>query len=451
MKIVLTSFLICVFLLSSTAQSFTEILGRPTTTSVTLSLLFDQDAEVYCEYGTASGLYDQTSAMVKVEKDVPIEIKMVGLLPNTKCFYRTRYRLISDDSDFQAGSEHCFHTARPRGSTFTFAIEADPHLDDNSVPEAYARTLQNIEAVNPDFLIDLGDIFMSEKEPIKDQDAITARHLLYRPLYGSVCHSVPLFLVIGNHEGEVGWRLNGTKDALPIMASNTRNKYYPNPLPDSFYSGNTKKEPFVGLRANYYAFEWGDALFVVLDPYWYTVKKTGWGWTLGTEQYKWFEKTITESKAKYKFVFSHQLVGGDGKNGRGGKEFADLYEMGGYNADGTWGWDRYRPDWDKPIHTLMVDNNATIFFHGHDHFYCKQEMDGVVYQEVPQPSNRSLTHITGTEYGYKEGVLLPGRGFLKVTVSPTKVTVDYIRSYLPNEENATRKNGEVAYSYTLKF
>jgi hypothetical protein len=145
------------------------------------------------------------------------------------------------------------------------------------------------------------------------------------------------------------------------------------------------------------------------------------------------------------------LVGGDGKNGRGGKEFADLYEMGGYNADGTWGWDRYRPGWDKPIHTLMVDNNATIFFHGHDHFYCKQEKDGVVYQEVPQPSNRSLTHITGTEYGYKEGVLLPGRGFLKVTVSPSEMTVDYIRSYLPNEENATRKNGEVAYSYTLKF
>jgi hypothetical protein len=45
--------------------------------------------------------------------------------------------------------------------------------------------------------------------------------------------------------------------------------------------------------------------------------------------------------------------------------------------------------------------------------------------------------------------MLPNRGYMYVTVSSDKVQVDYIRTYMPSEENATRKNGDVAYSYTI--
>ncbi len=34
------------------------------------------------------------------------------------------------------------------------------------------------------------------------------------------------------------------------------------------------------------------------------------GWTLGKQQFDWFKETIENSNAKYKFVFSHQMVGG---------------------------------------------------------------------------------------------------------------------------------------------
>jgi len=434
----------CVF-----SQSFTEILGRPTPASVTLSILFDQDVEAYCEYGSKSGSYNQNTPTFNASKDVPVEVDMTGLIGNTSYFYRTRYRSKGSTSGFLSGPEHTFQTPRSAGNTFTFAIEADPHLDSNSLPEAYSQTLQNILAGKPDFMFDLGDTFMSEKEPLKNQTTITARHLLFRPYFGSVCHSVPLFLILGNHEGEVGWELNGTANNLAVTASNTRKLYYPNPLPNSFYSGNTKEEPFVGLRENYYAFEWGDALFVILDPYWYTLRKPDWGWTLGPEQYNWFRKTLTESKKKFKFVFCHNLVGGNGNDARGGTEFVDLFEMGGNNSNGSSGWNSFRWGWEKPIHQLMVENKVTVFFHGHDHFFGKQEKDGVIYQEVPQPSNRSLTNISATDYGYVNGIFLPGRGFLKVSVSPENMKVDYIRSYLPSEENATRKNGELAYSYIL--
>ena len=36
-------------------------------------------------------------------------------------------------------------------------------------------------------------------------------------------------------------------------------------------------------------------------------------------------------------------------------------------------------------HQLLVDNNVTAFFHGHDHLFARQELNGVVYQACPQP------------------------------------------------------------------
>ena len=181
----------------------------------------------------------------------------------------------------------------------------------------------------------------------------------------------------------------------------------------------------------------------------YSKTKPAWGWSLGVDQYNWLKNTLSTSKAKFKFIFSHQLVGGSGTDGRGGSEFVSFYEMGGRNTDSTYGFGVNRAGWDKPIHYLLFENKASIYFHGHDHLYAKQDKDGIVYQEVPQPSAKNLTTITGTAYGYVDGVLMPNRGYLYVTVSADKVKVDYIKTYLPAEENATRKNGDIAYSYTI--
>ena len=444
-----------IFLLFNTikltyGQQFNEILGRPTNSAITMSILFDQKSDVYWEYGTATGIYTAHTPTYKSKNDTALAVDFMNLNSDTKYYYRTRYRPDGTTGAFLAGPEHTFHTARPAGSTFSFAIEADPHLDTNSNPAAYALTLQNVLDKQPDFLFDLGDIFMSEKLQAKTQANITGRHLLYRPYFGATCHSVPLFLVIGNHEGEVGWGLDGTPNSLAVLAANTRKIFYPNPLPNSFYTGNTKTEPYVGLRGNYYSWQWGDALFIVLDPYWYTVTKPGWGWTLGEEQYNWFKNVITTSQAKFKFVFCHQLVGGNGNDGRGGSEYAGFYENGGENDDSTWGFDLHRPGWEKSVHALMVENHANIFFHGHDHCYAKQDKDGLVYQEVPQPSSRNISNITGTQYGYVNGILLPSRGYLLVTVTDSSAKVDYIKTYLPNEATGGHSNGEIAYSYTVK-
>ena len=295
------------------------LLGKPTDKSITINTIATVGMEDYVEYGTVSGVYTQKSATLKSLTGEPIEIVLSNLSPNTRYYYKNYFKL-SGDLIFKAGAEHSFVTQRTNGSSFTFTVEADPHLDEQSDPEIYRQTLRNILLDKPDFLIDLGDTFMSDKLPVKNYTEIEKRHVLLREYFDIAGANAPLFLALGNHEGESGWELNGKENSLAVMATNIRKQYYPNPIPDSFYSGNSVQEQFVGLRENYYSFEWGSALIVVIDPYWYTMEKPnadGWGWTLGKQQYDWLKGTLENSNASYKFVFAHQLVGGDSQ-GRGG-------------------------------------------------------------------------------------------------------------------------------------
>jgi hypothetical protein len=362
--------------------------------------------------------------------------------------------------------EHTFHTQRKTGSTFTFVMQADPHLDDNSSTAVYQRTLQNMLADRPDFLVDLGDTSMGEKCAVSGtvlcgspspatEVSVGARMTLARSYLENVTHSLPIFLVLGNHDGESGWPTN--PPSLDTWSVTARKALFPNPEPDRFYSGSSQSAPGVGLRQNYYAFEWGAALFVMIDPFTYTTTKpgaNGWGWTLGATQYQWFAQTLAASRARFTFVFSHHILGGNGSEARGGAAFAGLYEWGGRNADGTNGFDRQRPGWQAPIHQLMVNARVTAWFHGHDHFYAHEEVDGIAYQEVPQPSlARYDMADPGAGYGYVGSTgtnLFPSSGHLRVTVSPTGVQVDYVRSVAAADETGTRRNATVVQSYTMR-
>ncbi len=449
MKYLLLLITLCV-IVHSKAQTPSELLGRPTDVSITINVLSPSAMEIYWEYGIKQGNYSSKTAVFNIAEGQPFELEMGQLSPDTKYFYRSRFRAIGSNDGFAEGAEHFFQTQRKAGKSFRFAVEADPHLDSNTIQEAYRNSLRNMLLNKPDFLVDLGDNFMNDKLPNPNREEIKKRNLLFRSFFNELNHSVPLYLTLGNHEGEVGWRQKPGQDSLGIWATQTRKMYYPNPFPNAFYSGNTVASKVFGLPENYYSWQWGDALFLVIDPYINTKNRGEWAWTLGKEQYDWFRNTLEKSTAAFKFVFSHQLVGGSGKEARGGTEFAHLFEMGGRNADSTWGFDANRLGWGKPIHQLMVENKVSVFFHGHDHFYGKQDKDGVVYQAVPQPSSRNINKITGTAYGYKDGVLLPGRGYMLISVSSNEAKVEFIRTYLPSEENANRKNGEVAHSYTIQ-
>ncbi|MCE1204449.1 MAG: metallophosphoesterase [Holophagaceae bacterium] len=383
-----------------------------------------------------------------------------GLQADTAYTYRITLKTAQGSA---ASPEGRFHTARPVGSTFSFCVQADSHLDENSDLAVYQRTLGNVAADMPDFHIDLGDTFMCEKhslpltavlETARDEGTVRARYAYERGNFGLVAPSAPLFLVNGNHEGEAGWMANGTGQSLAVWTANARKTYYANPVPDAFYTGDASATPFVGLRASYYAWTWGDALFVVLDPFWHSTRQpsqNGWNLTLGNAQYAWLQQTLAGSGARYKFVFIHNLVGGLDGQMRGGIEAAPYFEWGGLNPDGSLGFAANRPGWTLPIHELLVQNGVTAVFHGHDHLYAKQVLDGIVYQEVPQPSavNFQSGPSLATAYHYTSGTILSSSGHLRVTVSPAGVTAKYVRAWLPGQESATRKNGQVDDVWTV--
>ena len=475
------------------APGLTQVLGRPADRSITLSVLSSVDVEAFVEFGTKAGEYARKTDIAKAGAGVPLEIGITGLQPNTRYYYRLRDRR-PGETPFREGQPGSFHTQRAPGATFIFALQGDSHperVNRMYDPGLYRLTLSNVLRDQPDFHVMLGDDF--SVDPLISRGQLSQQNVdqLYidqRQFLGAVAGSVPLFLVNGNHEQASRYLLKGTADSAPLFSGRARTRFFPLPGPDAFYTGDAEQVEGIGLLRDYYAWTWGDALFIVIDPYWHspvqvdneaggggggggrggnrsaggraggagrgqanaTQGRAGggrvrdwWGMSIGDAQYQWLKTTLEQSKARYKFVFAHHVLG----TGRGAVEMADLYEWGGKDRNGEWLFAKYRPGWELPIHQLMVKTGVTIFFQGHDHLFARQEKDGVVYQEVPNPAD--ATYQAFNREAYRSGDILPDSGHLRVTVAPDQVSVDYVRAWLPKDEAVGQKNGAVAFSYTV--
>lgn len=424
------------------------VMGAPTNQSITANLLFNQKAIAYISYGTKPGSYTQSTNHFTAEANNPLIITISGLKPNQNYYYQLHYQL-SGNQDYQTTKESWFATQKNKDAEFSFGVQGDSHPEREGKmfnPLLYHQTIDSVAAHRPDFYVMLGDDFsidhLIERNQLT-QDQVENVYKTQRQYLGIASKNTPVFLVNGNHEQAAKYLLDGTANNAAVLAGNARKKYFPLPAPDAFYSGDQDTVHYVGLLKDYYAFEWGNALFVVIDPYWHSntvvdnqpglrdqkPKRNLWDITLGEAQYQWFKRTLENSKAPYKFVFAHHVLG----TGRGGVERAKLFEWGGYGQNGQWQFDQQRPGWGTPIHQLMVKNKVSIFFQGHDHIYAKQELDGVIYQSVPNPADD--THTAFNEEAYLSGVKLPNAGYLKVSVSKKGVQVDYIRSYLKEQPN----------------
>lgn len=427
---------------------FNVWLCRPGADAVTLSVLAWQDMEAFVSYGMSPTALTQRSAVLKLRTGEPQTIVLGQLKPDTGYAYQLTYRIGGDEA--VRDEIRSFHTQRAPASSFTFTTQADSHLDVSTDVRVYQQTLANMLADKPDFMIDLGDTTMVDKFGSFYTRA-ESQYKAQRFFIGRIAHSVPILLALGNHDGEQGSRLSGQANSMPLWSIGMRKKYFPNPEPGGIYSGNAKPEAGAGLLEDFYAFEWGSALFVVLDPFWYTRERKGadnWSMTLGEAQYRWLTKALEASRAPFKFVFLHHLVGGLGKDVRGGVKPAPFMEWGGKNADGSDGFKERRPGWELPIHQLLVKNGVSIVFHGHDHLFAKEELDGIIYQEVPQPGHPSGGTRSAGEYGYT-GTIRGSSGHVRVTVGPNEAKVDYVRSIVPGVTRDEVPNASVMHSYTL--
>ena len=529
-------------------SEFSTLVGSPTDRAVVISVLSAKAGEGRIEYGTSAADLNRQTEPFALVAGVPLHVDIAGLSPNTPYVYRVALRA-ARDADWRPQPSGSFRTVRAAGQTFTFTVQGDSHperIGRMYDPELYVRVLTNVAADRPDFHFLMGDDFSIERlieQGNKSQSAVNAVYASQRSFLGIVGKTTPLMLVNGNHEQAAKYLLDGTASNFAVFAGKARTTYFPLPAPGAIYTGNSTPVEHIGLLRDYYAWEWGDALFVVIDPYWHSPvavdneagtraparddegapaerqrrrdrqgraeqdaganqapartpatqpqaqpeprgggrgggrgQRDLWQITLGDEQYKWLQTTLTKSNAKFKFVFSHHVSG----TGRGGVEVAPYYEWGGQDRRGggggggggrnrqgaagdaqpappaapARGLERFfqmRPTWEKPIHGLMRDTGVTIFFQGHDHLYARQELDGVIYQSCPNPADPTFTAFN--REAYKSGDIFPNSGHLRVTVSggaDATCKVEYVRAARPGDEAAHGENGSIVHEYTVK-
>lgn len=112
----------------------------------------------------------------------------------------------------------------------------------------------------------------------------------------------------------------------------------------------------------YFAFDWGDALFVVLvvvnNKESKPVKSPA-RFHIGDRQLHWLESVLSNSSQKWKFLFGHHPFGGADTYGRGGAAYAEEHEQAQIQA--------------------LAEQYGAHFFYGHDHLPTKGWANGVLY------------------------------------------------------------------------
>ena len=131
---------------------FKEFLGKPTQESVSVKVFFSADVEISAQYGISSGKYTAQTNWQLVKASEPGEILIDNLSPNSTYFYRLQYRVPASSSTTYR-PEFTFQTQKSTNNGFSFVVQSDPHLDEQSDTALFRLCLQNQLDDQPDFMI----------------------------------------------------------------------------------------------------------------------------------------------------------------------------------------------------------------------------------------------------------------------------------------------------------
>jgi len=179
------------------------------------------------------------------------EVVLEGLEPETQYFYRVESRTPAGTSFLSEPAT--FKTAVKKETPYAFAVISDTQGN----PKVSKQIAELAWGQRPSFLLHPGDLVSTGKN---------REHWLkhFFPGMRPLINHVPFYPVLGNHE------------------QNAKHYYDYVSLPDPEY---------------YYAFDFGNARFFMVD----TNQKVN----PGSVQFKWLEKELAASKAKWKFVCHH--------------------------------------------------------------------------------------------------------------------------------------------------
>ncbi|HNO80177.1 MAG TPA: metallophosphoesterase [Phycisphaerae bacterium] len=447
---------------------------RPTADGATIHWIPNGEVESELLTGTSG---NDLKIVRSVVSSVPVELQIDGLSGAAEVFWSARHRR-KGEQKWVNSPVRSFKTCRQKGESFQAALFADSHF--YSVRNR-AQSLGNIQKcmnavqkARPDFCVFLGDeagVQYVTDEKTQDQALARERWLNWREYIGPLLSEVPSFLVLGNHEGEAGFYRDqdrARKVFLQRWGTIERKRHYLNPLPSTYaeggenqnWKGNQKSGATGGADEgncspfqNYFAWTWGDALFVVLDVHRYTnpgksTPAVPEEWTLGRTQLKWLEQVLKNSDARWKFVIAHHVVGGSRW------DLNCKVEKSGY-AYGRGGARYARVGEQAKVTDLMKRYGSRFFVYGHDHIFAHQEAEGIHFVCCGRP-----TKVPGgwvQEEGFIEAYgdfrardphdFYLDVGYTKLTVSPSEVVFEYIKTGMDPEgnENTAAKVGDVVH------
>jgi 3',5'-cyclic AMP phosphodiesterase CpdA len=222
---------------------------------------------------------------------------------------------------------------------------------------------------DPDFVIHTGDVvYPSGKDKHYDVR-------FFRP-YEELLAKVPLFPSPGNHDYGYDWLHRPSKSRL----ANSYQKIF--------------------RRPKYYTFTSGHAQFFSIDN-----NKDGYGIKPGASiqpgspQYRWLEKELAASKAVWKILFLH----------------IPIYTAKDHGKHKVL---------QKAMEPLLTRYGVDVVFQGHNHYYERTApIHGVTY--VTTGTGGAGLYTTGGKREWSE-VLLSEHGFLGITLSKTKLTIEMI-------------------------
>lgn len=432
--------------------------GKPfvsavTNTTARVSVIFSNSTDAYISYGTSPGSYQyNTSVSLSNQKNTSIGFTLTNLVPNARTYYQAYIRPNGTEVYCPVYNERNFTTTKPKGVTFNFAFESDSHIFEainNSVtglPD-FNKTVTQINSFNPDFIMDGGDTVMTHygsgtgQNNANTQEKADYRYLITRNIFAD-SYAYPIYMTLGNHEGEFDMgTFNDHNSTLTNHSATARLKYWVGVNNSIYpYGGSNDLNPHTSTPLeNYFAFDYGDATFIVLDSYRYSNGSQitdDEQWTLGENQFNWLNQTLQASNKKWKFLYAHHILGGEDNYTTDSYMYGD--GGGNYSQTGNQSYGQ------QAINPLMERYNAQFFIFGHSHMfnhdwanftnynrslYVNYILSSTQTEEVCVNANRNSL--------YTNRICQRG-GYVQFAVSPYNVSFSMI--------NAT---GTKLYNYTV--
>ena len=286
-----------------------------------MSVLWQTHETVDCriQWGQTLDVLIGDSSVSEYGDDHQYKVIIKNLLPAVHYVYR-----VVADGDTAGGN---FYTGKENADNhITFYAYGDTRTYPEDHDAVAAQILKNVEATpgGQTFIISNGDLVGRTPEENDEWEPNEEKWdtQFFDPQYKNIVHMIatlPYMASMGNYESAEEGELF--------------RKYFPYTIYET--------ERF------YYSFDNGPVHFTIVDQY--------TDYSVGSEQYNWIKNDLESSTKKWKIFLLHAP---------------------GWSGGGSHGNDH---DVQEILQPLAVENGVQFFFAGHNHYYARAVVNGVVH------------------------------------------------------------------------